>query len=582
MSIPFPSILRNTLAVIVAAAAIFLGLDSRASAAPDNVLTQHIWKLKYGVTDAQLADSNWLNQDSDGDGILNKDEIAAGTNPFDAGSAVRIKAIAPDTSVPANVLITFSTEKGKQYVVQGALGLTPPSTVYTSISGATWTGTGASGTPKMLSVPKGSYKFFRVLVQDIDTDGDGVSDWAENAVGLNPNLLQTATGVNDYNYLTGQVYSSGTTPRPYLVTIRASNPSASEDGPAAGTLTVDRTINLFPLTVNYGVSGTALASTDYTSIGTSVSFAAGETSKDISVNPISQAPTVKGSRSVTATLNGSSGGQSFALGSSTQATVIINPSTAATGTGLLARYYDTSSGTYSDAANFGQAGMYAFTRSVSPTTNGTIVVTYTGASIPGLVVGNQVKVSFTSGSLNSPTYNNLSYPVAAVTSSTFTLSITSASSFSGVTAANGSCNFSIQSFTHPPTLSRVDPTVNFDWAYGTPNGVTIAPNNSPDNYSATWECYLHPTTPGAYTFQLDADDKAEVLLDTGAGLVQIVEHNWNTPGADAVGTFKQSTPITLAVPASPAQRYHMVVHHVETTGDARCRLQWLVPGTTLS
>ncbi|OYW27316.1 MAG: hypothetical protein B7Z47_06760, partial [Chthoniobacter sp. 12-60-6] len=30
----------------------------------------------------------------------------------------------------------------------------------------------------------------------------------------------------------------------------------------------------------------------------------------------------------------------------------------------------------------------------------------------------------------------------------------------------------------------------------------------------------------------------------------------------------------------PAQRYRMVVHHVETTGDARCRLQWKVPGTT--
>ena len=581
MSIPFPSILRNTLAVIVAAAAIFLGLDSRASAAPDNVLTQHIWKLKYGVTDAQLADSNWLNQDSDGDGILNKDEIAAGTNPFDAGSVVRITAIAPDTSIPANVRITFSTEKGKQYLVQGALGLTPPSTVYTSISGATWTGTGASGTPKMLSVPKGSYKFFRVLVQDIDTDGDGVSDWAENAVGLNPNLVQTATGVNDYNYLTGQVYSSGTTPRPYLVTIRASNPSASEDGPAAGTLTVDRTINLFPLAVNYGVSGTALASTDYTSIGTSVSFAAGETSKDISVNPISQAPTVKGSRSVTATLSGPSGGQSFALGSSTQATVIINPSTAATGTGLLARYYDTSSGTYSDAANFGQAGMYAFTRSVSPTTNGTIIVTYTGGTIPGLVVGNQVKVSFTSGSLNSSTYNNISYPVAAVTSSTFTLSITSASSFSGVTAANGSCNFNIQSFIHPATVTRVDPTVNFDWQYGTPNGVTIAPNNSPINYSASWDAYLQPSVAGNYIFQLDAATSARVLLDTGSGLTQILGFNWPTPSGDTVGTFKQSASIPLVVPATPAQRYHIRVEHVETTaGNARCLLQWLVPGAT--
>ncbi|WP_395751939.1 DUF1800 family protein [Prosthecobacter sp.] len=167
-----------------------------------------------------------------------------------------------------------------------------------------------------------------------------------------------------------------------------------------------------------------------------------------------------------------------------------------------------------------------------------------------------------------------------MTASTFSVSLSSATSFGGTTSTNGSCSFNIQSFPHPGIVERIDSTVNFDWQYGTPNGVTISPMNSPDNYSSTWDCYLHPTVAGNYTFQLDADDKAEVLLDTGSGLTQIVQHNWTTPGSDAVGTFKQSAAITLAIPASPAQRYHLVVHQVETTGDARCRLQWLVPGTT--
>ena len=55
----------------------------------------------------------------------------------------------------------------------------------------------------------------------------------------------------------------------------------------------------------------------------------------------------------------------------------------------------------------------------------------------------------------------------------------------------------------------------------------------------------------------------------------MVEHGWDgaaTP--DVVGTFTASAPVTLAVPATPAQRYKMRVEHVETTGDARCRLQW--------
>src|SRR5204863_2162498 len=92
--------------------------------------------------------------------------------------------------------------------------------------------------------------------------------------------------------------------------------------------------------------------------------------------------------------------------------------------------------------------------------------------------------------------------------------------------------------------------------------------------------YLQPTTAGSYVFQLDADDKARVFLDTGSGLVQIVEHNWDSAGT--VGTFKQSAPIVLAIPGTPAARYRMRVEHVETTGDARCRLQWSINGGTFA
>ncbi len=583
MSIPFQHTFRRTLSVLAFAASAFFALASRAHAVADNVLTQHVWKLKYGVTDAQLADNVWLNSDSDGDGILNKDEIAAGTNPFSAGSVVKITSI---TLSGANVSITFPTENGKNYVVQGAASLAG---AFTPVSPAIlWNGTGAAKTLTFARISNSvTNNFFRILVQDIDTDGDGVGDWAENAVTLNPNLAQTVTGTSDYAYITGQLYLNGNplTPRPNLVTIKATDSFASEDGPQQGTLTVERTINLFPITVNYAVAGsTAVAGTDYTLFPSSpaVAFTArGAMSQDIAVNPVTQA-TVKGSRSVTATLGAPAVGQQYTLGSQTAATVIINPSTVASGTGLLGRYYDTSSGTFADAANFGQAGMYVFTRSASPTTNGSAVVTYMGSTIPGLAVGTQVKLTFTSGngSLNNATFNNLPYPVTAVTASTFTVALTSGNSFSGTTSTNGNCSFSIQSFTHPAAVERLDSTVNFDWQYGTPNGAVILPNNSPDNYSASWETYLSPGAAGNYVFQLDADDKAQVLLDTGAGLVQIVEHNWNTPGADTVGTFKQSASIALVVPASPAQRYRMVVNHVETTGDARCRLQWNFNGGT--
>jgi hypothetical protein len=205
-------------------------------------------------------------------------------------------------------------------------------------------------------------------------------------------------------------------------------------------------------------------------------------------------------------------------------------------------------------------------------------VTPTTGSIAALQVGQVVRLTFLAGNLNTATYNHVDYTVTGKTATTFTVIMPPGASLPG--SSSSTCSYSIQSYPHPPVIERVDPIVDNTWLQGTPNGVVISPNNSPDNYSATWEAYLQPTTAGTYIFQLDADDKARVLLDTGGGLVQIVEHNWTTPGSDVVGTFKQSAPIVLAVPGSPAARYRIRVEYVETTGDARCRLQWNVNGGT--
>lgn len=441
---------------------LFLAVAGPARATADYNATKQIWKLKYGVTDAQIADSSWLSADSDGDGVKNDDEIAAGTNPFVAGSVLKITTI---TTTSTDVSVTFPTSSGKQYVLQGS-----PTLGGFSSTGLTVTG---DGTAKTLTGPKDSNKFFRVLVQDIDTDNDGVGDWAEIAVGLDPNVSETISGQTTLAYVNQQIAL------PNVVTIKATNSFASEDGPTAGTLTVTRTQDLFPITVTYGVSGTAVPSTDYTPLAGSVAFVArGVISQDISVTPIVQAA-LKGGRSVTATLNAAGAVDfPFTLGSPNTATVIINESVAPTGTGLLGKYYDTSSTTYGNSANFNAA---------------------------------QLKVT------------------------------------------------------------RVDPTVNFDWEYGTPNGNTAL--TSPDNYSVSWEGYLAPSSNNTYTFQLDANDKARVFLDTGSGLVQILENGWDTA---ATGGFKQSATFSLSVPATPANRYHIKVEFIELTGDATCRFQWKV------
>jgi len=555
-------------------ATLFFCLGGTARAVVDEAINKGIWQAQYNVSAAQIGSSTWLAADDDGDGTINQQELDAGTNPFDRNSVFRVTTLATTSTT---VSLTFPTLTKKVYVVQAAPTLVPAA--WANVSPAVQV-TG-DGTSKTLVAQRSSGTYFRVVATDVDTDNDGVSDWAENLIGLS-STVTTSNGTLDNNGLplTDNTFVNNQLAVQSKVSIVAADsvatqpPNGSTAATDTGKIRIVRsgfTQFLRAVVVNLSVTGTATSNVDYDSLAVSSSFAAGEASKEITVNPrynaarresVSVVVTVQTSANYTIT------GQGFAA-------AIVSPNSTPSGTGLLARYWDTASGTYADAANFGQLGTYNFTRNATVLTTGTIVVSYTtGSNLAALAVGNQVKLTFTSGNLNNALYNHLLYNVTAIGTGNFTVDITAAASLP--TSGTGSCNLKVESFMHPPVVERIDPTVNFDWAYGTPNGAGIYPNNSPDNYSDTFEFYLHPTTAGVYNFQLDADDKARVFLDMndGNGLVQILEHNWDT--ATPVGTFKVSGNYTLAIPATPAQRYKMRVEHVETTGDARCRLQWRV------
>jgi hypothetical protein len=72
------------------------------------------------------------------------------------------------------------------------------------------------------------------------------------------------------------------------VSVSAATPAASEAGPTAGVFTLTRVSNQTstPLTVSYTLTGTASNGVDYVSLPGSVTFAANETSTNITVTPI--------------------------------------------------------------------------------------------------------------------------------------------------------------------------------------------------------------------------------------------------------------------------------------------------------
>jgi hypothetical protein len=115
----------------------------------------------------------------------------------------------------------------------------------------------------------------------VDSDGDGLSDWEELQVGLDPIRVKTDTlGQEDLLAMQALLAADN------LVAVKAqaavSNITRMEDG----AFELTRTGGLDALTVSYTVSGTAAAGSDYVSLSGAVIIPFGENSVIIPVTPI--------------------------------------------------------------------------------------------------------------------------------------------------------------------------------------------------------------------------------------------------------------------------------------------------------
>ncbi|MEQ1747842.1 MAG: DUF1800 family protein [Prosthecobacter sp.] len=316
------------------ALALTAGFGSLTARADMASITKNVWKMQYGVTDAQIMSSVWLAADDDGDGVINGDEIASGTHPFVGGSVVKITDITADTTT---VSLTFPAVMGKQYVVQGSPNLTN----FTTLSPSVFLDA-SSTSSQTLSAPKGANLFFRVLVQDHDADNDGASDWAETVAGYNPNSAADGGAA----VLGGAIASSD------VVTVIVTKPNALQ--PLAGfapietgSITISRggPLKFHSITVPLQKSGTATEGTDYDSLPNSVTFPVGVSEVVLAINPKANASRKTNVTAIVKALTG--GSLNYTLGANTSGSVVINPAGIANGAGLTAQYQNTANSSYS-------------------------------------------------------------------------------------------------------------------------------------------------------------------------------------------------------------------------------------------
>ncbi len=243
------------------------------------------------------------NGDADGDGLSNLQESIAGTNPNDPKSAFRIAEV---TMAGGMVKIRWASIAGKYYQVYSSSDLAHWQTVGQSVPG--------TGSTLESDFAAAAPAYFRVSVYDVDSDGDGVNDWEELQLGLNPNKASSDGVTNDLARVTAALQATAIT-----VSVSATNPVWSPAGISPGTFTIARTGRLDPLTLTYAISGTAAAGSDYTALSGTVNIPFGFAPATVQVNPLMN-PTSGTPHTIVLTLNASAG---YQLGGPASATMTI-------------------------------------------------------------------------------------------------------------------------------------------------------------------------------------------------------------------------------------------------------------------
>ena len=212
-------------------------------------------------------------EDSDGDGMTNLQESIAGTDPFDPRSRL-LPAIGGQSG---NEFSLFSTEAmEKEYTLWSSPDLSPDSWTIQE----QWIGRGDPMEIR-LSLPDSSPVFVRLEVMDVDSDGDGLSDWEEHQLGYDPDTANSMRlPTHDYTRAADSVGSVN------QVSISAVDSTTHEGWPDPAVFAIRRTGGVDALSIHLSVTGTASIGSDFQTIQPVVEIPFGSNTVWVEIVPL--------------------------------------------------------------------------------------------------------------------------------------------------------------------------------------------------------------------------------------------------------------------------------------------------------
>lgn len=246
--------------------------------------------------------------DSDGDGVSDIDEFAAGTDPLSSTSRLALA----DARVGQAMVLQWQSVANKYYQLKTRSGL---SAAWSSLGGPLQ---GTGGQLALAVEVNTNAQFFCVQVYDLDSDHDGATDWDQGVVGIAPGFYY-GPGAHDTNPPPNAAILEAMLTATNVLTVTPSIAVADITTLSPGSFRLVRAGSLDPLTVPVAVGGDAVPGVDYQPLPTSVQFGAGVTTVEVPVVPLpSEGPSP--SSSVLLTLQP---GPGYILGTNSSAEVRV-------------------------------------------------------------------------------------------------------------------------------------------------------------------------------------------------------------------------------------------------------------------